>query len=267
MMRALLLLFLPLGVYCQIFNPAPYLGMGNTGTAQKGIYSLEKNPAGIASLSSFTAASAYQNHYLGSGVQTVALFIGTPLYSNSLIGVKAISYGIPNIAKLNSFGVAYAKKIGSSFSSSISVNHHRYYIKDHTNEKAFSADLGFQWTVTKELTFGVFYRNITASKFDVYAEQSIPNELLLGLHYNVSSSVAFSCDYAKDFNYVPSSVRVGISYSASEKFYVNGGMSTQPQQYYAGIGLVMLPFRVDFASSFHPYLGTSPQLALLYAVR
>src|SRR5690625_1930621 len=110
MMRALLLLFLPLGVYCQSFNPAPYLGMGNTGTAQKGIYSLEKNPAGIASLSSFTAASAYQNHYLGTGIQTVALFIGAPLYSNSLIGVKALSYGSRIPQSLTVLGLRMQRK-------------------------------------------------------------------------------------------------------------------------------------------------------------
>lgn len=264
MRRVLLIMLLPLSVYGQNLNPAPFLAMGNTGVSQRGIYSLAKNPAGMI-LPSLSLATAYQNHFVGSQIQTLGLFAASPIFSSSAVGVKVISYGLPELVKFNAFGVSYVKRIGPHLSSSLTFNHHRYFVRGQVSDKAYSADLGFQWIVLESLVLGVHYRNITAAHFIEYVDQSIPQELQLGFLYNLSSDLAFSCDVSRDGISDLTQVNMGASYAPSRKVFFSGGVSTSPQQYYAGIGLVFDAFRMDLASSFHPRLGSSPQVSICYA--
>lgn len=264
MRRALLFLLLPLSTYGQNLNPAPFLAMGNTGVSQRGIYSLAKNPAGMI-LPSLSLATAYQNHFVGSQIQTLGLFAASPVLSSSAVGIKVISYGLPELVKFNTFGVSYVKRIGPHLSSSLTFNHHRYFLKGQISDKAYSADLGLQWVVFDSLVLGVHYRNITGAHFMEYVDQSIAQELQFGFLYNISSDLAFSCDVSRDGISDLTQVNMGVSYAPSGKVFFSGGVSTSPQQYYAGIGLAFSAFRMDLASSFHPRLGSSPQVSICYA--
>lgn len=257
-------MLLPLSIFGQNLNPAPFMAMGNTGVSQRGIFSLAKNPAGTI-VPSLSFATAYQNHFVGSQIQTLGLFAASPVFSSSVVGVKAISYGLPDLIKLNTFGASYVKRIGPYLSSSITLNHHRYFLKGLVSDKTFSADLGIQWVIFESLVLGAHYRNISGTHFTEYVDQAIPQELQFGFLYTLSTDLAFSCDINRDGVSNLTQVNMGASYAPSGKVFFSGGVSTAPQQYYAGIGVVFHAFRMDLASSFHSRLGSSPQVSLCYA--
>lgn len=269
MLRVILFLIanVPLVVVSQKFFPAPFLAMGNAGTAQEGLYSLSTNPAGIHSVKNTSVAVAYQQHYLGADIQSIAAYAATPIATNSYIGINAQSYGIPELTKLNRLGLVYTKLIGGVIASSIALNHHRYYIQDYVDDNNFSLDLGLQWLVNEEIRLGVVYKNVNKSHFKEYVERSISQDLSLGAYYKMSTALALSFDYTWDVLWSLSILHGGFEYSLSDMFFVRGGVSTAPIQYSAGIGVSFGQFKLDVASSFHPHLGSSPQMALLYAFR
>ena len=263
MYRVILLLLLPSSVYAQNFNGAPYHAMGNTGVAMESIYSLTNNTAGIARINTVNAAIAYQPHFLSSELRSQAAYLVMPIRNIGTIGFSANNYGISGTSSFLNIRGVYARNFGDMILSSISANYHRYYIQDYQSENRFSADLGFMLILNESINIGAYFRNISFSKFDDDIEQYLPREAGVGVSYKVSKQVTINTDAIYDW-YEAMNYRLGFAYSIDDIIIARAGVSSGPTQYYAGFGLKFKAFQVDFSSSFHHRLGTSPQVALAY---
>lgn len=261
--RVVILLLLFLDLKAQNFNAAPYLAMGNTGIAQSSLFSVVSNPAGMTGLSTVQVGLACQTHFLSTDIQSQALFMGLPLRRFGSIGVSVNSYGIPTVANTLTSRVAYARQWGHSFSSSVSVNHHRYYVRNYESSNTWSLDLGFQYLVAEQIRIGWFARNVTGSFYEDHVMEYIPKQVAAGILYELSRQLSLSGDIYYDWlahwNY-----RGGFAYQFDKRLSIKGGACSGPLHYTAGFGLLLAKLQIDVASSFHPRLGTSPQLAMSY---
>ncbi len=262
-LRILILLLLPLRTPAQLFNAAPFLGMGNTGLAQGSLYSISNNPAGIALLENIQAGVAYQSHFLSSEIQSQALYLAVPFSSSNAVAFGVNSYGLKEVSNLLTLRGVYSKRFGHLFSSAISINSHRYYVKNYEDDQALSLDLGFQYYVNDYVTIGALARNVTSARYQDHILQYIPVEFGLGFCYIMSKELRIACDAYYD-KYIPLSYRGGIAFNVDSRVSVRGGVGSHPIQYFGGVGLVVAKLHIDIASSFHSRLGTSPQLAIAY---
>lgn len=261
--RLLILLLLAPKLYAQTFNAAPLLAMGNTGLAQRSLYSLTNNPAGIAGLVQSQIGLAHQSHFLTSDIQSQAVYAVLPFGSSHTMGLSANNYGLPNVSSFLTLKGVYAKRFGHTFATAIAANYHRFYVRNYESEQTISLDLGFQYYVGDKLTFGALARNATSSVFQDNIPQYIAQEFAFGFSYLVSEQLQVSSDIYYDiheaFNF-----RGGLAYWFDPRLAIRGGAASHPMQYFGGIGLLVKKIQVDMASSFHPKLGTSPQLAVSY---
>ncbi|GGH31689.1 DNA-binding protein [Sphingobacterium alkalisoli] len=261
--RVILLLLISGHLHAQSFNAAPFLGMGNTGLASQSLYSVGLNPAGIAPLASASIAIAYQQHFLSSEIQSQAAYLNIPIGFLGGIGLGVNSYGIAGVSTLSTVRGVYARRFGNLFFSAVGLNYHQYYVKNYGNDFTFSVDLGFQVGITPDLFLGALFRNITSSQYQEDVEQRIPCEVGLGMNYSISDQLSLASDIYYDsqskINY-----RAGLSYSFDYRFKIRTGAASNPMQYFAGLGLVLNKIQIDMASSFHPKLGTSPQISIAY---
>jgi hypothetical protein len=60
-------------------------------------------------------------------------------------------------------------------------------------------------------------------------------------------------------------MRVAVEYFPLDFLYIRAGVSTNPSLNAAGFGLRWKKIRLDMAASFHPQLGYTPHLGLLYS--
>lgn len=259
------LMLISLEVFGQDFSAAPFLGMGNTGVGQGGIYSLTANPAGLVMLEGVTAAIAYQQHVLKSDIQTQAAYLGIPLARKGAIGLAIHNYGIPAVTSFLRSNLSYARSFGTVFQASISANYHRKHVQTYGGGQTLSADLGLQYSVKNSLNVGVLFRNVSGAKFDNSVSERIGRELVLGMDYFVSQVLNVNVDLAHDLEY-HFFIRSGLAYAISPFFLIRMGVSSNPLQYYGGVGFVLNNITIDLSSSFHPRLGTSPQIALAYVL-
>ena len=261
--RIVILLLLSPSLNAQIFNAAPLLAMGNTGIAQQSVFNITNNPAGISGLERPHLGLAYQNHYLSTEIQSQAAFAVLPFGNSHAVGISANSYGLKDVSNLLTLRGAYAKRFGQSFSSSAAVNYHRFYVRNYHSDQTISLDLGFQYYWDKKLTFGTFARNVTSSMFQEDTQEYIPEEYAVGFSYQLSEQLQVSSDVYYDireqFNF-----RGGFAYWFDPRLVIRGGAASHPTQYFGGIGVLVQKIQIDIASSFHPRLGTSPQLAVSY---
>lgn len=261
--RVMLLLLLCSSLYGQSFNAAPFQGVGNTGIALKSLYSITNNAAGLASLKSTEAAVAYQPNFLSSEISTQALYVGLPIQPMGAFGIGIHRYGLAGVSSLLTLSGVYARSFADIFSTSLTVGYHSFSVKNYGRTQTFSVDLGFQVSVTEELDIGAVFRNISKEMFADDVDQYLPREIGVGAKYDVSNSIYLVSDVYYDafqrFN-----VRGGVSYELDKMFVIRAGVSSGEVQYYAGLGLNVGKMMIDCSSSFHSYLGTSPQIAFRY---
>lgn len=263
LLEIIALSLLSLKLSAQSFNAAPNLAKGNTGIAHEGIYNLATNPAGIASISGAVVAMAYQQHYMTADLSSQALFATMPFMNAGFVGIHVRQYGIRDVSSLWTSGITYTRAFGEKFRTSFTANWHNYMVRQYISEHNFSADLGFQY-LFDQFIVGTHFRNISKASYSREIDQRIPQELTVGMVYHLSREIDVSIDFAHD-TFGHSEVRSGLEYQFDRRLMVRGGATSNPWQYFAGAGLLIKKLQMDIASSFHPRLGSSPQLALSYA--
>lgn len=263
MYRVICLLLLYSPSFGQSFNAAAYQGMGNTGIAIGSVYSSTNNAAGLGVLSSATAAIAYQPHHMSKDLRYQALYLGMPFHQLGAAGLSVHSYGIVHTSRFLQATLSYVRSFGGVIHTSISANYHNFSVQGYQSDHAYSADLGLLLNIWERLNLGFVFRNITFTSFNDETEQHIPVEIGFGSLYRMSDELSLALDtYYQHYEGVD--VRAGICYGLGERIFFRGGVSLHPRTYYAGIGVRLKEFQIDFSSSFHYRLGTSPQLALAY---
>jgi hypothetical protein len=65
----------------------------------------------------------------------------------------------------------------------------------------------------------------------------------------------------------PVSINAGLQYNIAQKVFLRGGISTHTNNGYFGVGLQLGFARVDLNTAYHPQLGFTPGLLLLFNLK
>ncbi|QQT24332.1 DNA-binding protein [Sphingobacterium spiritivorum] len=263
--KLIFLMLISLKAVSQPFNAAPFQGIGNTGIALGGIYSLTNNPAGLVEIDELNVAVAYQKYFLMQDIQTQAAYFALPLKELGAIGFSVHSYGIPSLSSFLRTNISYARNFADILSTSVSLNYHRKSVAKYGGEQVMSFDLGLQYACNPSLTVGFIFKNITNAVLKGAVTDRIVQEIGAGTNYRISSGLMVNVDLISDLQ-ERWFVRSGLEYRLHPSLVVRGGVSSNPIEYFAGLGFVLPRVRIDLSSSFHPNLGTSPQIALAYGL-
>ncbi|PRY53036.1 hypothetical protein B0I27_10443 [Arcticibacter pallidicorallinus] len=262
--RLSFLLFLFTGTSgAQDINPGSrLLSMGNTGVALQDVWSMQANPAGIASLACPAAALTYQKNYPGTSLSTEAAVMVYPLKKHAF-GLAFQSFGFSAYKELR-MGLAYARKFGETVFTAVDFHYHQISVPSYGETRAFSIDAGFQYKPSSELIIGAHISNLSNSSYDQSAGADIPVQLSVGASYRFSeelllssSVVAANGDRGGDF-------RTGLEYCLMSQLAFRAGVGIHPFNQYAGMGYVFKRLSVDMAVSNHLVLGYNPQISLAY---
>jgi hypothetical protein len=106
--------------------------------------------------------------------------------------------------------------------------------------------------------------NPTKASLADYNKEKIPTIAKLGLAYLVSAKIHILMEVEKDLINKPV-VRAALEYFPVNFLYIRAGVASNPALNAAGFGLQWKKVRIDLAASFHPQLGYTPNLGLLYS--
>ncbi len=258
MLRCLLFLFSIVQASAQTMQSPAMQGMGNTAAAKESVYSVWRNPAGIARLSSAQAGIAFQSHFISSAFYSYG---GVATKSIANFGVAGIQYANSQLSGAiasSSVGICYGYSILKKWNVGAGIDRQVVRWKDfetenyeNDSEHRFLANVGLQYH-GEHFSAGAYYKQL--------------GELVIGVGYRVSDQLHLAADLSKEELQRPD-FRAGLRYQVVRNFYLLGGISSNPLQHYAGASVLIRNFRIDFASSFHRDLGFSPQIAMGYALR
>jgi hypothetical protein len=117
--------------------------------------------------------------------------------------------------------------------------------------------------LSPKITAGLNAYNPFRASWSKAQEERLPSRYTFGLGYDASDKFFVTGELEKEESQ-PVNVNLGIHYQLIEQLFIRGGISSLTSSYFAGLGLQLSDFRLDVATSFHPQLGVSPGVLLLY---
>jgi len=236
--------------------------MGYTGTALQGIYSLTANPAGLMGLERIAVSLDHQHHFLTKDITTQAALLGVPTRLGTF-GLAIRRYGLKKVYDDTKASFSFARQFGSRFFVGMSASYHQLYIPNYLNVSSVSVDMGVQYRFKQGVIIGFQYANLGHADYGVDVYGTIPSFIRMGASYQLAD-VTIAADVAYRMQHAVGG-HFGVEYGIGNILCLRGGLSINPMQQHAGFGVRWLHFMFDAAATFHPRLGTSPQIGICYA--
>lgn len=240
---------------------ASYTGFGAYSINHVDVFSFLSNQASLAQLKSPSVGVYGERRFLLSELNNYTAAIGLPTNSGNF-GVKANYAGFSDYNETQ-LGLAYARKLGSKIDVGLQLNYNSIRINSYGNASAISFELGTVLHVTDKLHAGLHINNPVGGKFGKDQQEKLPSVYAVGMGYDASEKLLISAEIEKEEDQ-PINVNAGFQYKLIPQLLVRAGMSSATSSAWVGLGLTLKSFRLDITSSYHPELGITPGLLLLF---
>lgn len=240
--------YLPLGAYSGKFND---------------VFGARANAASLSTLKKGGIGVYGEKRY---GVENLNMYaMSAAMHTNSgSFGVYGSYFGFSqsNQAQIS---LAYGRKITQAID--IGASFHYLTINQagiYGSSSAITGSLSMLLHLSEKITAGFnIYNPFRASWSKVGDEERLPARYTFGMGYDASDKFYLTAELEK-VESQPLNVNVAMHYQFIPQLFVRGGVASQTSSYFAGLGMVFNDFRIDLATSFHPQLGVSPGVVLMY---
>ncbi len=264
----LIILFFSLRLFAADDNPcvgARSSGMGHSSVALSDFWAVQNNQAGLSDFKNIALGFYYNNPFFLKelSLKTAAFVLPT---KSGVFGVNLnyFGYKLYNESKL---GLAYAKSFGKMFSTGIQLDYVSTHIGENYGSKnVLTFEVGIRSQLNKNLCIAAHIFNPIRAKIADYNDERVETIIKLGVLYSFSDKLLVTVETDKYIDYKPV-LKAGVEYSILKKTYLRMGISTNPSIYTFGFGLNFKRLKIDFATTIHQVLGSSPQISLVYDIK
>jgi hypothetical protein len=240
---------------------ALYTGLGAYSIEHADVFSFTSNQASLAQMKHASAAVYGERRFLLDELALYQLAIAVPTRSGNF-GVKAGYYGFSDYNE-SQMGLAYGRKLGSKVDVGVQFNYNAIRISSYGNSSAVNFEIGTVLHLTERLHAGVHVYNPAGGKFGKNQQEKLASVYTAGVGYEASAKFLISAEIEKEENQ-PVNVNAGMQYKFLPQLMARVGIATNTSNLYAGVGLTLQSFRLDVVAGYHPQLGVTPGLLLLY---
>lgn len=234
--------------------------LGGTGLTFNDANSLFTNQAGIAKLDTVGVILSSEQRFRLSELSTYSLGLALPTKAG-VFGIAVNYFGFDAFNQ-QKYGLIYARQLLENFSIGAEFNVHSYQFAENGSLSTVSVEVGLQYVINDELSFGVQIANpVTRTLVN---DETLAAQIQAGLMYQPSNKVRLLAEVDKKIDTNPN-LRIGIEYQIIDILYLRAGTSTDPSQLSFGLGFSFdSGLKIDFASSFHRQLGWTPGISFIH---
>lgn len=245
-------------------------GMGGVCVAVVDFWAMQNNQAIMSFYDKMAVGVYYDNRYLLKETSTAAVgFVFPVSKKKDFFGLSINHYGGGNFGNLQA-SFAYSKSFANVFSVGLQFDYLYNYFGDaaYGHRSGFTFELGMYGQITPEFSIGFHLYNPARIKMITYndVKEYIPTLLRFGLAYNFKKKCLVGLDIEKNLE-TKMQYLAGIEYLFSDYFILRGGVRLPDFSFSLGMGTQLKNMKIDVAASYHPYLGMSPQITVLYKIR
>lgn len=240
---------------------AGYTGLGAYSLSHSDIFSFTANQASLAQLKHAAAGVYGERRFLLSELNNYTATAGL-ITSSGNFGMKATYSGFSDYNETQ-IGLAYGRKLGSKIDAGAQFNYNGIRIAGYGNAAALSFELGVIMHLTDKFHAGIHVNNPVGGKFGKDQQEKLSSVYAVGFGYEASEKFFVSAEIEKEEDQ-PVNVNAGIQYRFIPQLLVRAGLSSATSSAWAGLGLSIKSFRLDVTTSWHPQLGVTPGLLVLF---
>jgi hypothetical protein len=270
MRRSLLIIFflMPLFEGWKIFSQtvrrpvtALYTGLGAYSMRHADVFSFTSNQASLAQLKNTSAGVFGERRFMLEEMSLYQAAVGV-LTSSGNFGFKGGYYGFSDYNETQ-LGLAYARSLGNKIDVGVQFNYNAIRINSYGNASAVNFEIGTILHLTEKLHAGLHAYNPVGGKFGKNEDEKLASVYTIGMGYEASEKFFVSAEVEKEENQ-PVNVNAGMQYKFLKQLMARTGIATSSSNVYLGAGFFFNSFRLDAVISYHPQLGISPGLLILY---
>jgi hypothetical protein len=237
-------------------------GLGHASVSLSDVWSAQHNQAGLGFLKRPEAGVYYESRFLMPELGLSGAVVALPTSKGTFgLNVRTFGYELYSESKI---GFSYARAFSEQLSIGMQLNYNNIrFAEFYGVRNTFTAEVGVQYKVTPQFTVAAHVYNPNRVKLADFNNERLPSIIRFGIGYNVSKKVLVLAEAEKD-SYNKPMIKAGIEYLVTDNFYVRTGIASNPYLNSFGFGLIMKDLRIDFAGTFHRFLGFTPQLSLNY---
>lgn len=239
-------------------------GLGGASVSLGDVWSASNNQAGLAFVKNFTAGAYYENRFFISQLSLKGGAVALPVKAGTFgLVISNFGYSLYNESK---YGLSFAKSFGDVLSAGVQLDYLGTRIAEgYGSKNVVAGEFGIQAKPLKGLTVGahIFNPSRTTWTSDPVFPERVPTIVRFGMDYRFSEKVFVALETEKDIDY-KNNFKAGFEYKATKEFYLRAGVSSNPNLTCLGFGLNLKGFRLDVSSSYHPVLGISTAIGLMY---
>ncbi|HEX4876666.1 MAG TPA: hypothetical protein VFV31_08345 [Chitinophagaceae bacterium] len=239
---------------------SPYTGLMAYSTQQSEIFSVTGNPASLARLKIIAAGISAERRFLLNELNAYQAVAGLPTASGNFgIVTNYSGFSSYNETKM---GLVYARSLGKKIDIGAQFNYHGISIAGYGNASTVSAEAGAIMHLADNLHAGLRVTNPVGGKFGKDNEK-LPFIYSAGVGYDASDRFFIAAEIVKEEN-KPVTINAGFQYRLPALLHFRAGVSSATSQVWGGAGIRLPSFRIDLISSYHPQLGLTPGLLILF---
>ena len=240
---------------------AVYTGLGAYSNGHIDVFSFSNNQASLAQIKNASAGVYGERRFMLNELSLYQFAIAVPTNSGNF-GVKAGYFGFSDYNE-SQMGLAYARKLGSKVDIGVQFNYNGIQASGYGNSSAINFEIGTIFHLTDKLHAGVHAYNPVGGKYGKNSDEKLASIYTVGLGYEASDKFFISAEIEKEEN-LPVNINGGMQYKFLPQFMARAGIATNTSNVYAGIGLYLKTLRLDVVASYHPQLGVTPGIMLIY---
>ncbi len=241
---------------------ARYLEMGAYSSHNVDIYGTRTNPASLSQLPQASVAVYGEKRFQLQDLNYYSASFGLPTKSGTF-ALHGSYFGF-DLSNQTQLSLAYGRKISSKVDIGAAFHYHQVNQADiYGNASAITGSIGILLHLTDKIHAGVSTYNPFRVAYDKDKEERLPSQYNFGIGYDASDKLFVSAELVKE-EYQGLNVNASFQYRFVKQFFIRAGIATQTTNYFVGLGFRLKDFRLDVATSYHPQLGLSPGLLLLF---
>jgi len=259
-----LLLLLINPVIAQMLRSSLPVNYSTTGTYSQhftDVFSFTKNQASLSRTKNVTAGFYAEKRFMLQELKAFSAAVGFPCWQGGA-GIAIDYTGFANYSESHT-GLAYGKSLGAKIDLGVQFNYNRISVAGYGSAAAINFEIGAIFHLTDKINAGCHIYNPVGGKFSNSPGEKLSSIYSFGTGYETSEKLYVGAEIIKEENQTVD-FNVSIHYAFEKQFFIRGGISSAVGNYFAGAGLLWKNIRLDMAADWHPKVGLTPSLLMIF---
>ncbi len=240
---------------------AAYAGTGAYSLTHTDIFSMTANQASLARLPQSAAGVYGEKRFMLNELNSFNAVAGITTSSGNF-GLSTHYSGFSEYNETQ-IGLLYARKMGEKADIGVQFNYNGLQAAGYGNASTVSAELGVILHLTDKIHTGFHASNPFGGKFGKDREEKLASVYTAALAYEASEKFYCSAEIIKEEDQ-PVNVQASMQYKFMPQLMGRIGFASATSSGWAGVGISLKSLRLDLVTQYHPQLGVTPGLMILF---